>query len=142
MICCDRFFIFLSLATLARHQPFQNRTIPCLALNLPPLSKGGGLTARHKLSLCCVLFAICLSFLFAKPFRRQDGGIGTPATLNCPLVKGELLSPVRIRATTGGIAFLPHPFRFPDTSVNNPSVTVTENTILCQRIFSFYKKQY
>ena len=39
MICCDRFFIFLSLATLAPHQPFQNRTIPYLALNSPPLSK-------------------------------------------------------------------------------------------------------
>ena len=58
------------------------------------------------------------------------------------LVKGEVLSPEKIRATTGGIAFLPHPFRFSDTSVNNPSVTVTENTILCQRIFNFYKKQY
>ena len=33
----------------APHQPFQNRTIPCFALShLPPLSKGGGLTARHK----------------------------------------------------------------------------------------------
>ena len=51
------------------------RTILCLTPNLPPLSKGCGLTARHKLSLCCVLFAICLSFLFAKLFRRQDGGI-------------------------------------------------------------------
>ena len=39
MICCDRFFIFLSLATLAPHQPFQNRTILYLALNLSPLSK-------------------------------------------------------------------------------------------------------
>ena len=38
------------------------------------------------------------------------------------LVKGEVLSPERIRATTGGIDFLPHPFRFSDTSVNNPSI--------------------
>ena len=38
------------------------------------------------------------------------------------LVKGEVLSPERIRATTGGIAFLPYPFRFSDTSVNNPSI--------------------
>ena len=38
------------------------------------------------------------------------------------LVKGEVLSPEKIRATTGGIAFLPHPFRFLDTSVNNPSI--------------------
>ena len=38
------------------------------------------------------------------------------------LVKGEVLSPEKIRATTGGIAFLPHPSRFSDTSVNNPSI--------------------
>ena len=38
------------------------------------------------------------------------------------LVKGEVLSPEKIRATTGGIAFLPHPFRLSDTSVNNPSI--------------------
>ena len=38
------------------------------------------------------------------------------------LVKGEVLSPEKIRATTGGIAFLPHPFCFSDTSVNNPSI--------------------
>ena len=66
----------------------------------------------------------------------------TPRTTTlASLVKGEVLSPEKIRATTRGIAFLPHPFRFSDTSVNNPSVTVTENTILCQRIFNFYKKQ-
>ena len=81
---------------------------------LPPLSKGGVLTARHKLVLCCFLIAICSPFLYCKLFCRQDGGI----------------------------AFLPHPFRFSDTSVNTPSVTVTENTILCQRIFNFYKKLY
>ena len=45
------------------------------ALNLPPLSKGGGLTARHKLLLCCVLLAICPLFLYCKLFCRQDGGI-------------------------------------------------------------------
>ena len=38
------------------------------------------------------------------------------------LIKGEVLSPEKIRATTGVIAFLPHPFRFSDTSVNNPSI--------------------
>ena len=79
--------------SLDLHQPFQNRTIPRLALNLPPLSKGGGLTARHKLLLCCFLIAICSPFLYCKLFCRQDGGI----------------------------AFLPHPFRFFNTTVNNPS---------------------
>ena len=42
---------------------------------LPPLSKGGGLTARHKLLLCCFLLAICPPFLYCKLFCRQDGGI-------------------------------------------------------------------
>ena len=46
------------LKVIALYQPFQNRTIPCPAPpHLPPLSKGGGLTASHKLSLCCVLLA-------------------------------------------------------------------------------------
>ena len=80
---------------------------------LPPLSKGGGLTARHKLSLCCVLLAIHLPFLFTKLFAVKTEGL---LATNC-------FSPVV-------------------TFVNNPSVTVTENTILCQRIFNFYKKQY
>ena len=60
-------------------QPSQNRTIPRPAPpHLPPLSKGGGLTARHKLLLCCVLIATHLPFLFTKLFCRQDGGIATP----------------------------------------------------------------
>ena len=75
-----------------------------------------------------------------QPFQKPHYPL--PRTKLASLVKGEVLSPERIRATTGGIAFLPHPFRFSDTSVNNPSVTVTENTILCQRIFNFYKKRY
>ena len=45
-----------------------------------------------------------------------------PRTKLTSLVKGEVLSPERIRATTGGIVFLLHPFRFSDTSVNNPSI--------------------
>ena len=61
---------------------------------LPPLSKGGGLTARHKLLSCRVLLATHPPFLFTKLFCRQDGGI----------------------------AFLLHPFRLSDTSVNNPSI--------------------
>ena len=40
-------------------QPSQDRTIPRKSLTpLPPLSKGGGLTARHKLLSCCILLAI------------------------------------------------------------------------------------
>ena len=85
-------------------QPFQNRTFlrkalyPCL-----PLHKGakgdGALPALPK------------------PHYPS------PRTITlASLVKVEVLSSERIRATTGGIAFLPHPFRFSDTSVNNPSI--------------------
>ena len=85
---------FCIIIFISQHQPYQNRTIPRFALNLPPLSKGGGLTASHKLFICCVLLATHSPFLFIKLFCRQDGGI----------------------------AFLPHPFRFSDTSVDNPSI--------------------
>ena len=89
---------------------------PRPALNLPPLSKGGGLTARHKLSLCCIFTCDTSTFLIYQTFRRQDGGIATPLLLKphyplprttklASLVKGEVLSPEKIRATTGGIAF-------------------------------------
>ena len=47
---------------------------PCTTF-LPPLSKGGGLTAKRKLLLCCVLLATHPPFLFTKPFCRQDGRI-------------------------------------------------------------------
>ena len=68
-----------------------------------------------------------MSALFIlQTFCRQDGGIAIPPFaqhhIYASLVKGEVLSPEKIRATTGGIAFLPHPFRFSDTSVNNPSI--------------------
>ena len=94
---------------IALYQPFQNRTIPCFAPpHLPPLSKGGGLTARHKLSLCCVLLAIHPPFLFTKLFAVKTEGLSHHPSLSAtsmpPLVKGEVLSPDKIRATTGGIA--------------------------------------
>ncbi len=94
---------------LAPHQPSRTRTIPCFAPTpLPPLSKGGGLTARHKLSLCCIFTCDTSTFLIYQTFRRQDGGIAiSPFAqhhIYASLVKGEVLSPERIRATTGGIA--------------------------------------
>ena len=45
---------------------------------LPPLSKGGGLTARHKPLYFCFLLVPRPPFLFTKPFCRQDGGIASP----------------------------------------------------------------
>ena len=46
--------------------------------HLPPLSKGGGLTARHKPLYCCFPLVPRPPFLFTKPFCRQDGGIASP----------------------------------------------------------------
>ena len=75
---------------------------------LPPLSKGGGLTARHKLSLCCIFTCDTSAFFIHQTFCRQDGGIAIPPFaqhhIYASLVKGEVLSPEKIRATTGGIA--------------------------------------
>ena len=39
---------------------------------------------------------------------RDRDVIPSPRTKLASLVKGEVLSPEKIRATTGGIAFLPH----------------------------------
>ena len=109
------------------YQPFQNRTIPRKSPTpLPPLSKGGGLTARHKLSLCCIFTCDTSAFFIHQTFCRQDGGIALrPPTSQSPqpsqkhinrfaphhvlasLVKGEVLSPKKIRATTGGIVTPP-----------------------------------
>ena len=73
---CDRFCIIIANCPSPPHNPFQNPHYPLLCtIFLPPLSKGGGLTARHKLLLCCFLLAICPPFLYCKLFCRQDGGI-------------------------------------------------------------------
>ena len=109
-----------------RTQPSQNRTIPRKPPTpLPPLSKGGGLTARHKPLYCCFLLVPRPPFLFTKPFCRQDGGIASPPSLRTtflpPLVKGEVLSPKKFGRLPEGLSHLPYPFRFSDTSVNNLS---------------------
>ena len=58
------------------HNPRKIATIPRKSpTSLPPLSKGGGLTARHKLLPCNVLLATHPPFLFTKLFCRQDGRI-------------------------------------------------------------------
>ncbi len=95
---CDRFCIIIANCP-SPHRDRHFRTIPCYALyschmnallalrpckafggstsgiHARPLSKGGGLTARHKLLLCCFLLVICPPFLYCKLFCRQDGGI-------------------------------------------------------------------
>mgnify|MGYP004453180411 CR=1 FL=1 len=76
-------------------QPLQKAIIPRKSPSpLPPLSKGGGLTARHKLLLCCVLIAIRPPFLFIKLFCRQDGGIVT-SNLSIPTTFSKAPQPPR-----------------------------------------------
>ena len=76
---------------------FQNRTIP------------------RKSPHSCHMNALLVSH------PCETLGVQLRASMPVPS-KGEVLLPERIRATTGGVAFLPHPFRFSDTSVNNPSI--------------------
>ena len=105
---------------ITKHYPSLHTT------SLPPLSKGGGLTARHKLLLHCV----CLQYirLFYSPnfsAVKTEGLLPIP-TINeifrtipitklASLVKGEVLSPEKIRATTGGIALHPPSLSIPTT---------------------------
>jgi hypothetical protein len=71
--------------------------------------------------LPCLLLPLHRILPPSQPLQKDNNPSPCTTTL-ASLVKGEVLSPERIRATTGGIAFLPHPFRFSDTSVNNPSI--------------------
>ena len=70
------------------------------------------MTARHKLSLCCIFTCDTSAFFIHQTFCRQDGGIAIPPFaqhhIYASLVKGEVLSPEKIRATTGGIAASTH----------------------------------
>ena len=99
----------LTLTLRKTHYPSKN------TIFLPPLSKGGGLTARHKLSLCCIFTCDTSAFFIHQTFCRQDGGIAIPPFaqhhIYASLVKGEVLSPEKIRATTGGIALHHQPFQ-------------------------------
>ena len=78
-------------------------------MSLPPLSKGGGLTASHKLSLCCVLLATRPPF-YSLNFSavKTEGLLYHPSlsTTSMPsLVKGEVLSPEKFGRLPEG---LPH----------------------------------
>ena len=127
---------------LSLHQPFSKPHYPLPhTTSLPPLSKGGGLTARHKPGYWCFLFMTRPPFFIYQTFlpsRRRDCHstnlsktalshplfVGRASACACtasyphypllsttslpPLEKGEVLSPEKIRATTGGIAPYPH----------------------------------
>ena len=67
---------------------------PSLRTKLASLVKGRWIDGKTQTVTLLRLLAICLPFLYCKLFCRQDGGI----------------------------AFLPHPFLFSDTSANNHSI--------------------
>ena len=76
-------------------------------MSLPPLSKGGGLTASHKLSLCCVLLATRPPF-YSLNFSavKTEGLLYHPSlsTTSMPsLVKGEVQSPEKFGRLPEGL---------------------------------------
>ena len=71
---------------------------------------------------CLARSSRCIDPLYFYNLLKSTSIASPRTTTLASLVKGEVLSPEKIRATTGGIAFLPYPFRFSDTSVNNPSI--------------------
>ena len=77
--------------------------------HLPPLSKGGGLTARHKLSLCCVLLAIHPPFLFTKLFAVKTEGLSHHPSLSTtsmsPLPKVMCCRPKKFGRLPEGLLF-------------------------------------
>ena len=99
------------------HLPLYERSVGFASVPRQPLVPLHLCIDSH---LCrCIVQRLCVAVFMHPCLKLWAFNFGHP----CPsLVKGEVLSPEKIRATTEGIAFLPHPFRFSDTSVNNPSI--------------------
>ena len=76
-----------------------------------------------------------------QPFQTRTIPCFAPPHLP-PLSKVRCCRPIKFGRRPEELQHLLRPFRFSDTSVNNPSVTVTENVILRQHIFYFNIKQY
>ena len=99
---------------LAPHQPFQNRTIPlafrrvsvCVCLHgFASMQNFGHTRLRHP---CLACPSRCINHCHSRNHcKRTIIPLLRTITL-ASLVKGEVLSPEKIRATTGGIALLPH----------------------------------
>ena len=85
-------------------------------ITLASLVKGRWIDGKAQTVALLRLNCDTPALFITKPFCRQDGGIASPPSLRTtflpPLVKGEVMSPEKIRATTGGIVtltFAPHP---------------------------------
>ena len=98
---------------LAPHQPFQNRTIP-LAFrrgvgSLLPLHRPSPFLQPLKRTLitCLACPSRCIDPLHFYNLLKSTSTASPRTTTLASLVKGEVLSPEKIRATTGGIVTPP-----------------------------------
>ena len=110
-------FVSHPCETLGTHA---KASLPCLPLPLHRPSPFLQPLQKNTYHLPCLPLPLHRILSSSQPLQKANNL--SPRTKLASLVKGEVLSPEKIRATTGGIAFLPHPFRFSDTSVNNPSI--------------------
>ena len=106
------------------HNHCKRTIIPRPALNLPPLSKGGGLTAKHKLLLCCVLLATRPPF-YSLNFSavKTEGLLYHPSlstTSMPPLPKVRCCRPKKIGRLSEG---LPHHYPSPLTNPPEPALS-------------------
>ena len=102
---------------------------PSLRTKLASLVKGRWLDGTTQ-TVALLRPACDMSALFIlQTFCRQDGGIAIPPFaqyhIYASLVKGEVLSPERIRATTGGIAtpLLPKPHYTSKSTISLPPLS-------------------
>ena len=120
--------VLLISISYSPHQPLQNRTIPlafrrvrvcvCFLVSHPCETMG----THAKASLPCLPLPLHRPTPFPQPL--QKGNMPSPRTTTlASLVKGEVLSPDKIRATTGGIATPP---TLPRT---NPSKTALSHSL-------------
>ena len=130
-------YIYLFALTSAlslenRHHPCHMNALPVShphypsprTMSLPPLSKGGGLTASHKLSLCCVLLATRPPF-YSLNFSavKTEGLLYHPSlstTSMPPLPKVRCCRPKKIGRLPEG---LPHRHPSPLTNPPEPALS-------------------
>ena len=87
---------------MSNADPYQNRTIPYLALNSPPLSKVRCCRPKEFGRLPEGLPQLHRPSPSPQPLQKDNSTL--LRTKLASLVKGEVPSPEKIRATTGGIA--------------------------------------
>ena len=98
-------------------------------------------TSRRRVLLCCIIFHFSYIIIYLQIFSAASSflpfdmrRIPYPfALILSSLVKGELLLLSQAQRTIEG-SFAPNLSACAITSADNPSVTVTKNSVLCQII--------